>query len=334
MTPWPWIVSVLSLGMAFLWGGPTALLAAVLLSVLEVSLSFDNAVVNATVLRRMDPVWQRRFLTWGILIAVFGMRLIFPVLIVAVAAGVGFIDVARMALTDPDRYAAHLKQAHIGISAFGGLFLLLVFLQFVCDQSKEIHWLGWIERRLAKFGRLQAVEIALALGVLLIVQFGLPDHERLTAMIAGVTGVATFVAAKGLASLAGEPDALGMAARSGAAGFVYLEVLDASFSLDGVIGAFAITTDVVVIMIGLAIGAVFVRSLTVALVRKGTLEEYRYLEHGAHWGIGALAVIMLLGMRVAVPEVVTGLIGVALIGLSLMSSVRYRWRQGKSEPDA
>ena len=59
------------------------------LSVLEISLSFDNAVVNATVLEDMDKVWQRRFLTWGMLIAVFGMRFVFPLAIVAIAAGLG-----------------------------------------------------------------------------------------------------------------------------------------------------------------------------------------------------------------------------------------------------
>lgn len=321
----PWIVAAAGLVAAFAWGGPTALVIAALLSVMEVSLSFDNAVVNAAVLRRMDPKWQQRFLTWGILIAVFGMRLVFPVIIVAIAAGLGVLDVAVMAVREPAQYAAHLKGAHTGIAAFGGLFLLLVFLGFVCDEMKEVHWIGWVERKLASLGRLEAVEVAVALGVLLLVQFALPEHERLTAMIAGVAGVATFVAVKGFAGLCGDPDAaVGVATRSGGAGFLYLEVLDASFSLDGVIGAFAITTDIVVIMIGLAIGAMFVRSMTVYLVRKGTLEEYRYLEHGAHWGIGALAVIMLLSMRVDVPEVVTGLIGVSLIGLSLLSSIRHR----------
>ncbi len=329
MTRLTWIAVVAGLIAAFAWGGVHALIITALLSIMEVSLSFDNAVVNAAVLRRMAPVWQRRFLTWGILIAVFGMRLVFPVVIVAVAAGLGVLDVAIMAFDEPDRYAGHLKDAHIGIASFGGLFLLLVFLGFVCDGMKEVHWIGWVERRLASLGRIASVEVAVALAVLLLIQLALPESERLTAMIAGVSGVATFIAVKGLAGLCGEPDAaIGMATRSGAAGFLYLEVLDASFSLDGVIGAFAITTDVVIIMIGLAIGAFFVRSLTVHLVRKGTLEEYRYLEHGAHWGIGALAVIMLVSVRVEVPQIVTGLVGVSLIGLSLLSSILYRRRRG------
>lgn len=327
MTRVTWIIAAIALALAFVWGGWRALLIATLLSVMEVSLSFDNAVVNATVLRRMSPVWQRRFLTWGILIAVFGMRLVFPVVIVAVAAGLGVVEVTRMALTEPVEYARHLKEAHIPIAAFGGIFLLLVFLDFVFDEAKDVHWLVWIERRLSAIGRLEAVAVGVALGALLVAQFFLPEHERLTAMVAGVTGAITFVVVKGLAGVAGGADlADGAVARSGAAAFLYLEVLDASFSLDGVIGAFAMTTDVVVIMIGLAIGALFVRTLTVQMVERGTLENYRYLEHGAHWGIGALAVIMIVSMRVEVPELVTGLIGVSLIGLSLLSSIAYRRR--------
>lgn len=329
MSALPWIFAVVGLTGAFLWGGPTGLVIAALLSIMEVSLSFDNAVVNATILRRMDPLWQRRFLTWGILIAVFGMRLIFPVVIVAVAAGLGLVEVAIMAVRDPDTYGKHLLAAHTGIAAFGGMFLLMVFLHFVCDEGKDVHWVWWVEERLVRAGRLEAVEVAVALVVLLIAQGFLPEHERLTAMLAGVTGVATFVAVKGLAGLAGEANAAGIAAKSGAAGFLYLEVLDASFSLDGVIGAFAMTRDIAIIMIGLAIGAMFVRSMTVALVRKGTLDEFLFLEHGAHWGIGALGVIMLVSMRVHVPELVTGLVGVSLIGMALVSSIRHRRKEAR-----
>jgi uncharacterized protein len=116
-----------------------------------------------------------------------------------------------------------------------------------------------------------------------------------------------------------------LAKATGKAGFflfLYLEVLDAAFSFDGVIGAFAITTDPILIALGLGlIGAMFVRSLTVFLVRKGTLADYVYLEHGAHWAIGALAVILLVGIGYHVDEIVTGLIGVAFIGAAFLSSI-------------
>jgi hypothetical protein len=122
-----------------------------------------------------------------------------------------------------------------------------------------------------------------------------------------------------------------MISRGSIGGFLYLEVLDASFSFDGVIGAFAITNDVVIIMLGLAIGAMFVRSMTVYLVDKGTLEEFVYLEHGAHYAIGILAVIMFASVKYEIAEWITGLSGVAFIAVSLWSSHRYKLKHGTAE---
>ena len=136
------LITILCLSAAYLWSGAVGVFIAAILGILEVSLSFDNAVVNASVLKRMSPVWQRLFLTWGILIAVFGMRLIFPILIVTVATGLDFTNVARMALEDPATYSQHLGSVHVQISAFGGMFLLMVFFSFILNDSKELHWLG------------------------------------------------------------------------------------------------------------------------------------------------------------------------------------------------
>jgi hypothetical protein len=106
------------------------------LSVLEISLSFDNAVVNATVLKAMDEVWQRRFLTWGMAIAVFGMRVAFPLAIVAIAAGLGPLDAVRLSLRNPQEYERIVSSAHVGISGFGGAFLCLVGSKFFFDRDK------------------------------------------------------------------------------------------------------------------------------------------------------------------------------------------------------
>lgn len=322
------LVTAAGLIAAFLWGGPTGLFIAVILGILEVSLSFDNAVVNASVLRDMEPKWQARFLTWGILIAVFGMRLVFPIAIVAVVADIGMLEVAQMAINDPDTYSVHLLASHVEISAFGGMFLMMVFLSFLFDATRELHWLGVAEKKLAGIGKLESIEIVIALAVLWGLQSFLPAEEKLSAMLAGISGIMLFVVIGSASKLFEEEEkgeAVVQAARhSGLMGFLYLEVLDASFSFDGVIGAFAITKDVIIIMLGLAIGAMFVRSITVYLVRKGTLDEYVFLEHGAHYAIGALAFIMLASTKVHIPEVITGLIGAAFIGLSLISSVHYR----------
>jgi hypothetical protein len=325
------IVTVLCLGAAFYWGGATGAFIALILGVLEVSLSFDNAVVNASVLKRMDERWQFYFLTWGILIAVFGMRLLFPILIVSAATGIDLVGVANMALKEPAMYAHHLEASHVEIAAFGGMFLLMVFFGFIFDEGKELHWLGRIEEKLASFGKLESIELIIALGLLLVIQNWLPPEIRLDAMVAGISGVMLFVVVDSLSTLFEDKDEgeqfTTAVKKTGIMSFLYLEVLDASFSFDGVIGAFAITQDVIIIMLGLAIGAMFVRSLTVYLVRQGTLDEYVFLEHGAHYAIGVLAGIMLISMSRHIPEVITGLVGALLIGLSVYSSIRYKKAQ-------
>jgi len=326
-----YLVTAVALITSYLWAGVDGLIIAVLLMAMEISLSFDNAVVNATVLRTMSKKWQQRFLTWGILIAVFGMRLVLPVVIVSFATGLGMWDVSHMALNAPDEYSKHVLASHVQIAAFGGMFLLMVFLKFVCNASKELHWISWIERKLSALGKLESVEVILAFIILLIAQSYLPQADQLRAMIAGSIGVVLYVATSSLTALFSGQEAGASAAKtvaySGFMGFVYLQFLDASFSLDGVIGAFAISKDVVIIMLGLGAGAMFVRSLTIYLVRKGTLDEFVFLEHGAHWGIGALAMIMLVSMVTHVSEFITGLIGVGFILLSLWSSLRHRKRR-------
>jgi hypothetical protein len=300
------------------------------LTVLEVSLSFDNAVVNATVLQDMDPVWQKRFLTWGMVIAVYGMYIVFPLAIVAVAAGLGPVETVRLSLNDPVAYERIVSSAHLGIAGFGGAFLGLVGLQFFFDKDKEVHWIAVVEEWASAFSALPALEIVVVLLALWGVSNWLSPPDALRFLIAGVFGVIAFVLVEGLGEVLHDRDerlkAAGAIVKRGLGGFIYLNVLDASFSFDGVIGAFALSNNMVVIALGLSIGAMFVRSLTLLLVEKGTLAEYRYLEHGAFWAILALSAIMLVSARYEVPETLTGLIGAALIGISLWWSVRHKRR--------
>ena len=311
-----------------------ALWIVMVLSVLEVSLSFDNAVVNATVLEDMDEIWQKRFLTWGMVFAVYGMYIVFPLAIVAVAAGLGPIETVRLSLTDPEQYERIVSSAHVGIAGFGGAFLGLVGLKFFFDRDKEVHWIGMVEAWAARFSALPALEIVVILMALWGVSRLLDPTGALTFIVAGLFGVVAFVLVEGLGELLSERDErlkeTGAAVQRGLGGFIYLNVLDASFSFDAVIGAFALSNNMVVIALGLSIGAMFVRSLTLLLVQKGTLAEYRYLEHGAFWAILALSAIMLLSARYEVPETLTGLIGAALIAVSLWWSVRHKRRTSQA----
>ena len=297
------------------------------LAILEVSLSFDNAVVNATVLKQMTPVWRRRFITWGIAIAVFGMRIFFPLVIVAIIARIDPFSALVMAATDPDRYSRLLTSAHVSVSAFGGAFLAMVGLKHFFDHEKDVHWIAIIERPLARLGRIEAVELGLVLLLLYLVSTWLPGHEQLEFLVVGIFGLVTYITVDGVsAALAVESAVTGEVARCGAAAFLYLEVLDASFSFDGVIGAFALSNNLFIIAIGLGVGAMFVRSLTIMLVERETLASYRYLEHGAFYAIIALAVIMFLNTVQHIPEVITGLIGSGFIVTAFVDSIRYNRR--------
>jgi uncharacterized protein len=268
-----------------------------------------------------------------VVIAVFGMRLVFPILVVAVTAHLSPAAVTDLALHNGDAYGRELAEAHSAIAAFGGTFLLMIFLDFLIA-DREIRWLRWIETPLARAGRLPAFSVLVTLGSLLGLTASVSaPHER-TVLVAGVAGLVTYLLVHGVSDLVAPDD--GDSAKAGSAVlatgkaalalFCYLEVLDASFSFDGVIGAFALSSDVFVIAAGLGIGALFIRSLTVWLVRRGTLEEYVFLEHGAHYALGALAVILGLSIEHEIPEVVTGLIGAGFIALAYGSSLRRRRR--------
>ncbi|WP_149830685.1 DUF475 domain-containing protein [Streptomyces tailanensis] len=348
-----WSFAVTAAGLAFAawqWGWE-AFGIVLILSILEISLSFDNAVVNAGILKKMNAFWQRIFLTLGILIAVFGMRLVFPVVIVAISAKVGPIEAVQLALDDPTRYEDLVTDAHPAIAAFGGMFLLMIFLDFILE-DRDIKWLAWLERPLAKLGKVDMLSVCVALIVLLATAMTFAAHAHVstghadksaTVLFSGVAGLVTYLIVGGLsgyfedkleeeeheheeeeeAKAEGKPvSAVALAGKAAFFLFLYLEVLDASFSFDGVIGAFAVTNHIFWMALGLGIGAMYVRSLTVHLVREGTLDDYAYLEHGAHYAIGALAAILLVTIQHEISEIITGLVGVFLIAASFLSSVR------------
>jgi uncharacterized protein len=350
---WSFAVTALGLVAAVFYGGWQAFGIVAILSVLEISLSFDNAVINAGILKKMSAFWQKIFLTVGVVIAVFGMRLVFPVVIVAISAQLGPIEAIDLSFNDPDRYKELVTDAHPAIAAFGGMFLLMIFLDFVFE-DRDIQWLRWIERPLAKLGRVDMLSVCIALVVLLVAAMTVATQahqhggghvdKASTVMLSGIAGLITYLVVGGLsgffenkleaeeereheaeeeAKKSGKPaSAVVIAGKAAFFMFLYLEVLDASFSFDGVIGAFAITNEIVLMALGLGIGAMYVRSLTVYLVRQGTLDDYVYLEHGAHYAIGALAVLLLVTIQYQISELITGLVGVVLIGWSFWSSVR------------
>jgi hypothetical protein len=318
----PSTISLILLGLVYYFLGTAALFTAALLVILEVTLSFDNAVVNAKVLAGMSPVWQKRFLTWGIFLAVFVTRLILPIAIVSIVVWASPLFITKLAFFDPAHYGELLAGAAPAIHSFGAAFLVLVALKYFMDGNKKKHWIHAVERHLSLWGRIEAVEIVLTLGLIAAISFFVPTHEQSTVLVSGIFGVILFVLMQAITS------AFSMETKTSASAslalFLYLEVLDASFSLDGVVGAFALTSAVAVIAVGLGIGAYFVRSLTIYMVKARTLDALVYLEHGAHWAIFGLAVSMFVSLLTEVPEIITGSIGLIFVVAAYYSSLRFK----------
>lgn len=333
------IFTIFCLILAFLLGGWGALYITAVLAILEVSLSFDNAVVNAAILGKMSPFWRKLFLTLGVLIAVFGMRLLFPLLIVGVVGsdslgGASLVqncnEALKLAIYHKTQFQEILISSHVMIAGFGGTFLFLVSLKYFLDKEKDIHWISIIEKPCSLLGKIEALYVTLAL--ILVFIFSKFISESASFIMASIIGIITYTIVEGVSSVLEEhtPDVsvTKHAFYSGLAMFMYLEVLDASFSFDGVIGSFVLTNDIFVIALGLGIGAMFVRSLTVMLVEKKTLAQYRYVEHGAFWAILSLAIIMFISATgIEIPEYISGSIGVLFLGIAVLSSIIHNKRE-------
>ena len=207
------------------------------------------------------------------------------------------------------------------IYTFGGAFLLMVALEFFFA-GRSVRWIPLIESNKVMLALSRAknasVFVAILLGVFIVYFVG-----QISCAIAYFAAILIHMSLGILSEWLGgdESSANESAARTGLAGFLYLETLDASFSFDGVIGAFAMSDNIFIIMIGLGIGAFFVRALTLYMVEKGALSEFRFLEHGAHYAILALAIIMFINLFSEVGEIITGTLSFALIMLAFLHSV-------------
>lgn len=323
----PVLLSIIGFSAAYYFGGTTMLGLVIFLTILEVSLSFDNAVVNAKVLMRMEAKWRRRFLTWGMFVAVVGARLIFPVVLVSLAVALSPLKVLFLVFVNPTEYGHLVESAAPIIHALGGSFLGMVALKYFFDEAKRVHWIHFIEKHLASWGRVQAIEVAIILAVLLIATWMVPAHGA-QILGAGAIGIVLFILMEGAVDVLGA--AAGRSTKQGFALFMYLNLLDAAFSFDGVIGAFTLTTEILAIVVGLGLGAYFVRTFTLILVERKTLTSLIYLEHGAYWAIAALSLCMFTALFHEVPDAIAGTISLVFIGSSYLSSLHHNKKHLRS----
>ncbi len=300
------------------------------LALLETSVSLDNAVVNAKILRDVNEESKKWFLTWGIVIAVFGLRILFPILIICIAAWVDPLTATILAVTDPVGYQTTLQSANVAIMGFGSAFLLLVAIEFFCDAEKEDHWIPGLEHAAAFIGKFPHSELLIGLPLILLAGATLPEGNQ-TFVVSGIGGMLTWYFVHGVKALLEDTSTpMGSNVTTGLmiGPLLYLECVDASFSLDGVLAAVAVTNNFIIIALGLGIGAMFVRSMTIYMVDKGTLGTLRYLEHGAFFGIAWLVYVMYQGaMGQHMSEILAAGVAAVLIGLAGLHS----WYLNKKE---
>ena len=335
------LVAIIGCILAYFWAeheftgtGFKALFIVAFLSILEITLSFDNAVINALKLEKMEDKWKHRFITWGIAIAVFGMRFLFPIIVVSIFSGLTIYAVTNLALNDVNQYTHYLHIAHAPLVTFGGAFLMMIFWAYFFNPQKEVHWLSAIEKPMVQCHCIKYIDVIIVLLSLVALMHFIPEEQKVSVMMAGITGIISYLVVDSISNLlehiAEKKAALvGETAKLGFIGFLYLELIDASFSLDGVLGAFAISKDIIIITIGLAIGAMFVRSLTIYMVDMKTLKQYLYLEHGAHWAIGFLAAVMFISTRMEIPEYITGGAGLVIVGSAFIASILHNRKEQK-----
>ncbi len=288
------------------------------LIVFEVVNSVDNAIVNASVLKTMSMLWRKRFLFIGILTSVFLVRFILPLIIV-------WISVPT--ISGSDLFLAFLGQSDVAANAiemqkplilmFGGVFLLYLYFHWLFLEKKEPLF---IERFLKEKHGVWFFAFA---AIILVVVMYLARANSMV-MLAAAIGSATFFILYGLKQTAEENERNLVAGTSGMSDlskFVYLEVLDMTFSFDGVIGAFAFTINLFLILIGIGIGAIVVRELTIKGI--DTIAKYKYLKNGALTSIGFLGLFMIIeAFHVELPSVVPILVTFGLVGFAFWWSRR------------
>ena len=342
----------------FFYMGVLGIVQGTTLTILELSLSFDNAVVNALILVNMPPLWRKRFLTWGMLIAVFGVRLIFPILIVFATTDLSFIESFSLAINNPAEYEKVIMASHHIVMAFGGVFLLMIFLSFLFNENKDVHWIASIERYASRWASIGDLKILIAILTVAVIGFYAPSEilidnvitkiDKADIVLPMIYGILLFLCIeflRGILEDDGEKHeehdseterekiehvANSKIAKGGLASFIYLELIDMSFSFDGVLGAFAVSQNIIIIMLGLGAGAFAVRNLTILMVDRGTVAEYKYLEHGAMWSIGLLATSMIVQIFVHLHHGLIIAFAIIPIAIAFYHSVKENKLNGES----
>lgn len=295
------------------------------LCIFEVISSVDNAVVNAHVLKTMSEKYRKIFLFWGLLFAVFVVRGLLPFIIVWIAnPDLSVFQVVSAAFSNDPAIRDYLNESKPLLLLGGGIYLFLVFLSWLFLEEKKYAFLveGFIHRQGVWFYALASLLTTA------VVYFAIRQNPILA--LAATIGVSAFFITDGFKKNAEEQEKkLLSSSMSAWSKIIYLEVLDASFSIDGVIGAFAFTVSIPLIILGNGLGAFVVREMTIRGI--DLITKFAYLKNGAMYAIGVLGAIMTLeSFGHEFPFWIAPLSMVVFLGLFLIMSIRANKKKVKA----
>lgn len=279
------------------------------LSLFEIITSIDNAIINAEVLSNMSKKARQWFLLWGFLFAVFVVRGVLPFMIVWVAnPSLGPIGVITAAFSNDPHVAEAIERSSPLLLMFGGIFLVFLFFNWLFLEPKNfgLKGEGFFQKQGAWFFAIVSILLTI------IVWFAL-QKDPILAFFA-VAGSTTFFIVHGFRNFAEEQEKKLIGGNmSDVSKIAYLEALDSTFSIDGVIGAFAFTFSIPLILLGNGLGALVLRKLTISNIER--IKKYKYLKNGAMYSILFLGLIMLAdGFGVHIPEWISPVITIGTVG--------------------
>lgn len=308
-----------------MWSTLVAILG---LIVFEIISSIDNAIVNAHILKTMPERYRKIFLVWGLLLAVFVVRGVLPFLIVwLVNPGLTFPEVLSFVFSGDARIKEYVEASKPLLLLGGGVYLFLVSLSWLFLEEKKYAFL--VEHFIHKRGVWFYAIASMALTLITYIALKINPLLALSASI----GSTMFFITDGFKKNAEEQERrmISDTSMSAWSKILYLEVLDASFSIDGVVGAFAFTISVPIILLGNGIGAFVVREVTIRGI--DLISKFDYLKNGAMYSIGFLGVIMILeSFGEHFPYWFSPLNTIALLALFLFLSWREIQLKEQSEP--
>lgn len=251
--------------------------------------SVDNAIINAEVLHGMGKKARKWFLFWGILFAVFVVRGVLPWLIVYVVnPSLGVIGSLTATFSNDPRVLASVEASAPILLSGGGIFLVFLFFHWLFLETKNFGLVG------EKFFLRQGVWFYAVVSIILAVVVWYALKINPVMAFGAVVGSTAFFITHGFKQNAEQAEKEmvgGNSAMSDIAKILYLEIIDMTFSIDGVLGAFAFTMSVPLILIGNGIGAIVVRQLTMGNIDR--IKKMVYLKNGAMYSILFLGSIML-----------------------------------------